>query len=389
MLAVRGQKLIGWALVALGALGVLAGSAVMIVLGPDGRLTTGPHPIATDGVAVATAPGVIDWKGLQVDVLVEVPVNKPVFVGVGNSVDVENYLSTTQRLEVTEFETPWKVSTTEVEGEPNLASAPTALDWWIANQAGLGAADISLELPDEAVSLVIVSVGSSNLSGLEVSLAYGIKGGFGRGAGLALIGAGLVWLGLLVGRGSALTTLVLPEPRTRAYEIVEEEVYVWVDEDGVEHEIDPDDLEDFEIVEDVGSADDEEPPPEPEVSESEASDEMDDDTDPEMTELRSSVARLLASRPGAPLTAGELARAAERGDPGPEPVVVPEPEPEPTPEPEPEPEPTPEPQPEPEPEPAPTQRVMFVFVDEDGVEHEVSEDELDQYEIVDDEEDER
>jgi hypothetical protein len=40
----------------------------------------------------------------------------------------------------------------------------------------------------------------------------------------------------------------------------------------------------------------------------------------------------------------------------------------------------------PKPVEAPSERVVYVFVDEDGVEHEVTEDELGDFEIVDDEE---
>ncbi|RYI98637.1 MAG: hypothetical protein EON52_27770, partial [Actinomycetales bacterium] len=92
---------LGWVATVLGAALVLAGLAVAVLLGPDSRFTTGPHTVETDGVAIVTRPGVVSWKGLQVDVLAEVPVNKPVFVGVGNSVDVQSYVSRTRRLEVT------------------------------------------------------------------------------------------------------------------------------------------------------------------------------------------------------------------------------------------------------------------------------------------------
>ena len=97
------QTRVGWIVTILGVVCAVVGLAVMIVLGPDSRFTSAPHKIDTDGIAIVTAPAVISWKGLQVDVLAEVPVNKPVFVGIGNSVDVENYVKQTRRLEVTSF----------------------------------------------------------------------------------------------------------------------------------------------------------------------------------------------------------------------------------------------------------------------------------------------
>jgi hypothetical protein len=259
-----------WVLTVVGVLVALAGIALMVVLGPDGRITTGPHAIETDAAAVVTAPGVVDWVGLQVDVLVEVPIDKPVFVGVGNTVDVENYLAATARVEITSHRAPWTIETRAVEGQPNLPSAPTALDWWIASQAGLGGASITLALPDEPVSIAVVGVGATTLSGLEVTMAYGIKGGFGRGAGIALLGIGLAWIGLILRRGALWRTAIVdPSPRradeTTDEEVEEVEVFVYVDEHGVEHEIDPDELAGFEIVEEHASEPTPEiEPPEPE-----------------------------------------------------------------------------------------------------------------------------
>ena len=193
---------VGWVVTILGALCAVAGLTIMVVLGPDSRFTTGPHAIDTDGIAVVTAPSVISWKGVQVDVLAEVPVNKPVFVGIGNSVDVENYLQDTRRLEVTSFSTPWNLcGSATSRGAKGLSGAPTALDWWITSSAGLGGARISTLLPDETVSAAILSVGSSNLQGLKVSYAYGIKGGFAKGFGLVLLGIGGAWGGALIRRG--------------------------------------------------------------------------------------------------------------------------------------------------------------------------------------------
>ena len=303
-----GRRIGAWALTVLGALIAVAGIAVMVVLGPDGRVTTGPHAIDTDAAAVVTAPGVVKIVGVQVDLLVEVPIDKPVFVGVGNTVDVEDYVKDTARVEVTSYEAPWTIATRDVEGEPNVPSAPTALDWWFVSQAGLGGADISLTLPDEPVSVAVVAVGSTNLSGLEVTMAYGIRGGFGRGAGIALLGIGLAWFGVLLRRRHVWR---VDEPVDDVPLVEEVEVFVYVDEHGVEHEIDPDELDGFEVV------DEDAPVPDPDVK--------------------------------------------------------------------------PEPEPEPEPEPGSVtgagtgpEAAVYVWVDDDGVEHEVSEDELHEFEVAPD-----
>jgi len=358
------QTKAGWIVTILGALCAVAGLAIMIVLGPDSRFTTGPHEIDTDGIAVVTAPSVISWKGVQVDVLAEVPVNKPVFVGIGNSVDVENYVKDTRRIEVTSFSTPWSVRMRDVEGREGLSGAPTALDWWIAGSAGLGGARVSTLLPDETVSAAILSVGSSNLQGLKVSYAYGIKGGFAKGVGLVLVGLGGVWGGALIRRGEGYwededeeTVFVrrrtIPDEEFEELEEIEEVVYLYVDENGVEHQISPEEAAGYEVVEVVVEGEDEEP-----VEVEEAQDAADAEPEPEPEPE--------PPRPRATsgvLTAADILAGVDSSS-------------------------MPEPEPESEPEPdAKTGRVVYVYVDDSGVEHEVEETELDQFEMVDEPED--
>nr|MCW2727051.1 hypothetical protein [Aeromicrobium sp.] len=325
---------VGWALSVLGVLAAIAGVAVMVVLGPDSRLTTGPHAIETDDIAVVTAPEVIRWADVQIDVLAEVPVRKPIFVGLGNAVDVQDFVGKAQRLEVTEFKRPWELGTRDVEGTANLPGAPTALDWWIDSSAGLGGASISTRLPDQTVSLAILSVGSSNLSGLEVTVAYGVKGGFAKGLALLLLGLGLVWLGLLVVRGLRAGD---------GDDLEEEVVYVYIDEDGVEHEISAEEAARLDVVEEV------------ELEDADAlvvGGPTPVQAEPEPTEPVPTVPQFRV--PGV-LTAAEIAA-------------------------------EPDPLPVPDTEPAATdEAVVYVYVDEDGVEHEVSADELAEFEIVDEE----
>lgn len=248
---------VGWATSILGVLAALAGAALMIVLGPDSRLSTGPHAIETDGVAVVTTPQTITWANVRVDVLAEVPARKPIFVGVANSVDVADYAAKSQRLEITSFQRPWRIDSRQVGGTSSLPGAPTALDWWLESSAGLGGASISVDLPDETVSLAIMSVGSSNLSGLTVTVAYGVAGGFAKGIALLLLGFAVIWLGILVRRPTWDGAWADDEQHGHLIR------YVYIDDDGVEHELTAQEAAGMdvidEVVEDVeeGESDDE------------------------------------------------------------------------------------------------------------------------------------
>lgn len=228
--------MIGWrALQAAGVVALLLGVAGIAVFGTDSRFVSGPHPIDTEASAVVTRPGVIGWKNVEIEVLAEVPSDKPVFVGLGNSVDVMSYVSATDRLEVTSFDTPWRIETADVDGGPALPAAPTAMDWWIAGEGGLGGAVLQTRLPDETVSIAVLSVGDANLRGLTISTAYGIDGIFARSLGLVVAGAAVV----------ALVHLLL----RRREDDEQEVVYVVVEEDGSEREISAEEMAELGEVE--------------------------------------------------------------------------------------------------------------------------------------------
>lgn len=304
---------VGWGIALLGALLTLLGITMMVVLGPDGRVTSGPHTVDTDGIAIVTAPRTLSWAGVRMTVFAELPVNKPVFVGLGNAVDVDNYVKDTKRLEVDEFHLPWTLHTRSIKGRDNLPAAPTALDWWLTDSAGLGGASIDTTLPDQTVSLAILSVGFSNLKGLKVTIAYGIAGGFAKGSGFVLFGLGGVWLGRMIRRGDKFwRTEDLGDGEAEFDDVV----YVYIDEDGVEHEISAEEAEQYE-VEDV------------------------------------MVEEYVGDEDG--VEVGESTEPEPATEAGPTPAL-------------------------------PAASVIYVFVDEDGVEHQVSEDELADYDIVDDEE---
>ncbi len=276
----------------LGVALALLGGTVTYLLGPDGRYVTGPHAVETDSLVV-TRPAVLGWQGLDLEVLAELPAEKPVFVGLGNAVDVEDYVRDTRRLVVDAVGRPWDPSFQEVDGKANLAAAPTSLDWWIDAEAGLGGAHLVTTMPDETVEVAILPVGDTDLTGLEVSLAYGVPHGFAVSVGALALGLGLALLGVLLWRGVPLRHPVadggwddagegdgtgddgtlrdaqdvepVPVPASGAPVAQDvpddaEVVYVLVDEDGTEHEITAEEAEaaGYEVVEEVVVEDEDE-----------------------------------------------------------------------------------------------------------------------------------
>jgi hypothetical protein len=197
------RRAVGVLLMLLGFLLLVGGSWTAALLGPDGRTFTGQHPLDTDAKALVTAPGVLGWAGPTVTVDVTVVDEQPVFVGVGNTVDVLDYLAETDRLVVTDLRIPWRMETERVPGRPYVPAAPTAVDWWIASGAGQGGARTSFALPEESASVAVVALGETDLSGAALTSSYDVKGGFGLGLGAAGLGVGLGLFGWVAFRGPA------------------------------------------------------------------------------------------------------------------------------------------------------------------------------------------
>lgn len=236
------RRVAGAVLMLLGLCAALFGCALAVWLGTDNTATTGPHLIDTDAVAVATSDEAIEWTGATVRITAEIPDDKPVFVGVGNPVDVDDYLSQTRTLRVDRYSVPWTLKTSVQDGQQWLPATPVALDWWQTSAAGMGGASVEFELPEETMSLVILAVGDNDLSGLTVTAAYEVRGGFLIGLGLVGIGLGIIIVAVLLMRGFRRPT------------VVDEDgfIYVYIDEDGNERLVPIEELDEYDVVDVTG-----------------------------------------------------------------------------------------------------------------------------------------
>ena len=133
----------GWVLVAAAVLCLLAGAAMAVVLGPDNRARSDPQSLGTDASVVVTAPGALSLSGPTVRVEATLPDDRPVFVGLGNAVDVSDYTDGVAARVVDEIGVPLDVGSDEVDGDPALAAEPESLDWWLASDQGNGKAAMS------------------------------------------------------------------------------------------------------------------------------------------------------------------------------------------------------------------------------------------------------
>jgi hypothetical protein len=195
------RRLIGVVAVLVGAVAVVLGVGLAIVFGPDDRVSSGPHPLRSDGVAVVTGPSTIRYYGLTVRVGVRAA--RPgtrIFLALAHSVDVADYLRRSSYTRIDSVRLPWKVSTSQVHGSRAPEAPPTDLDIWLDRQSGQPTASITMPLPDAAVALVVMNADGSTDVNVTAELDVDEPGMFVGGLAAALAGLGVGVAGWLVYR---------------------------------------------------------------------------------------------------------------------------------------------------------------------------------------------
>jgi hypothetical protein len=233
------RRFVGIMLMLIAVIAAAVGAGLAILLGTDNRTETGPHAIETTAPIVVTRPDVLSWAGPTVTLTVRVAPSQKVFVGAANAVDLDDYVGSVRRTEVTDYRPPWKLHTENVFGGDRLPRAPADLDWWVASASGTGSATMTVELPEQAFGLAVIAVGGGDLEGLQVTAAYELDGGFGIGLGLVGFAVGLGLFGWIALQGRPMT-------REMAVDDVDDEAETDEDEDEDETEAEP--VEESEVV---------------------------------------------------------------------------------------------------------------------------------------------
>ncbi|MBA2509393.1 MAG: hypothetical protein H0V32_11950 [Nocardioidaceae bacterium] len=202
---------------------LLVGTATAALFGPDDRAQTGLLPVSGDAGVAVVEPRVLPVAGLDVQVTAQTGAERPLFLGLGNAVDVDSYADGVAQTRVKQVQLrrslkqPLRLVAAPVTGSDTLPGPPDEIDWWFAAQQGDGAVQMQVELPTTQAQVVVVALDGEPLGGLEVGASYHQQGAFGTGLGLAGLALGLVlfgWLAWPPSRPGA-------EPAARSEPIVE------------------------------------------------------------------------------------------------------------------------------------------------------------------------
>jgi hypothetical protein len=192
---------------------LVAGAVLAFVVGSDSAFSSGSRRLTSTGSVIATADRALDHSGPTVTVTVSTPDDRPVFVGLGNAVDVDDYLADAAQTRVESFPLRGDIKTTAVDGASAPAADPRDLDWWLVQGAGKGSAEIDFPLPDdEVVDVVVMDPDRGHDFVADVEVGVEIPGLFAGAIAASAFGLGLVLAGVLALRRRSRSSRTREQP---------------------------------------------------------------------------------------------------------------------------------------------------------------------------------
>jgi hypothetical protein len=183
----------------------------------DGYLSTDTHQfeagtraLATENLDVDLDAGdwVMDTNDLgKVRLQVESRDDKPVFVGIARTSDVENYLAGVSHTTVTDVDTsPFDADYDDHAGDRRPV-APADSHMWVASEHGSGKQTLNWEIADGDYSVVVMNADGS--AGVDADISTGAEVPFLDEIGWTAIGSG----GFVLIVGIALLVIGIRRPR--------------------------------------------------------------------------------------------------------------------------------------------------------------------------------
>ncbi|MFF1818618.1 hypothetical protein ACFVWG_15050 [Kribbella sp. NPDC058245] len=172
--------------------GVAGAAAAFWLVGPDNTISTGGRSLTSDGLAVVTAPDLLDRHGPTLRV--SVTGSKPLFVGIAQDLDVADYLAGAAHTRVIRYDVPSTISTQTMNGFENKLTPPGDLDWWVAKSGGTGGQSIAWPMQDGRYSVVVMN--ADGTPAVDAKVSFGIELHRSFGISLLVLGAGIVALTL-------------------------------------------------------------------------------------------------------------------------------------------------------------------------------------------------
>jgi hypothetical protein len=186
-------------------LGLVAGGiALAAVFGPDGRfesdsqrLDTATYALLSEPVRLQSdAPMTSDYGGVKVGLRTHANGDRPVFVGIGPTGAVNEYLRGVAVDVVTEWHYSDSVQKTRVNGE-SAPEPPTAQPFWLVKASG-SEPQVNWKLRNGSYRLVVMNADASKAVDVDAKWRVEIPWIFPLGIGLLIAGVIAIGIGILL-----------------------------------------------------------------------------------------------------------------------------------------------------------------------------------------------
>jgi hypothetical protein len=185
----------------IGVILLLAGLAIVIAHAvardDDGYYTTATEPIRSNGFAVTTDNidlGDLDWAPEEafasLQISAEGSTDRPIFLGIGRTADVDAYLRGVARSRLADFRSG-EARYEELTGRPPTGR-PAAQDIWVATASGSGEQAVRWDLAPGEWTAVAMNADASRTVAVDASIGAKVSWLIWVGLGLTLLGALLI-----------------------------------------------------------------------------------------------------------------------------------------------------------------------------------------------------
>jgi hypothetical protein len=193
---------LGGTVAVLGALLALAGGAIFAAFGSDGVLSTDRHDFSTTTSALVSGTASIDDTADVADALGDTRIdidaradgNRPVFVGIGRTADVDRYLAGAAVDEVTDFDAGPFDSDFSIERDRHagtaIPAAPGEQSFWVAHSTGRDTAAVDWKVRDGDYRVVVMNADGSR--GVATQAKFGVDVPYIPGIGIGILVGGVL-----------------------------------------------------------------------------------------------------------------------------------------------------------------------------------------------------
>lgn len=185
-------------------LGLVAGGVVLIsIVGSDGWIRSGDDRVQTVTYALVSEPQELAEEGEDINFFGDIELEMTaepsgsedrVFIGVGPTAEVEQYLEGVEVDVVVDVDyPPLDFETQRVDGS-SRPGPPERQEFWTDSVSGTGNQRLEFDVPSGSFRVVVMN--ASGAKGVDVDASLGVKAPFVREAGIVLVVVAVFFLGL-------------------------------------------------------------------------------------------------------------------------------------------------------------------------------------------------